>query len=1117
MSIEDKILYILNKGKPLKAREIVELLANEFDLKIEKKEINRILYYNLKGKAIQDSDYRWRIISFEDINQEPRRPLEFVETPLSKLSSYYLECLSRDIEAGISEYASSRYGSPNYGQLTFLPNYCDEGIDIYSSEDVIKTINKVKRDRYRLVLQLGYPIILRKVIARTEFYVIEPLLLIPFDPETYLNNRVPKLLDEPPRFNFGAIKTLSGLDKNELFEEVVNLSNELGLNNPLNEMPELDDIVIRLQQIRPHWNWLAEMDPVSLTTSLLKEQTREGIYNAAAVFCSEKSKYTQGLEKELNDLRNLRTDDYSDSSIAQWISRKFPKYEYEEKILLEPLPLNEEQRHAVRKALQAPLTVITGPPGTGKSQIVTSIIINAVYQGQKVLFASKNHKAVDVVQERVNGLTSRPVMLRLGNNELQAHLAQYLTGLLSAKTSQTDKEQFAYYEKKHKELSKKVKTIEQCQEEIIKARNITDELERNIEQYRVFFGENTFRNFQMWDDAKIANIENMINRFFIDLVNADKKRQSFFTKIFWFIIHNTRFQKLNSTYKNMENMIKDFKVSVNSGLITEDNLDKYYVLHKKLQESLVKVKEIIDYFRALKFLQNQKSLFQLALEAKQLEEQIAENSYDLWETWLKILPSRLTPDYRKVLGDYTVLLNLIVKANETGSSVERKAFARYYELLPKVSNIISCWAVTSLSVRSRVPFVKGFFDLVVIDEASQCDIASALPLLFRAKRAVIIGDNKQLTHICAINERVDLQLLQKYDLEENYLNWSYAGNSLFGLAQSICSSDDLVILKDHHRSHADIINFSNKYFYDETLRIATKYEKLNVISNEPTIRWIDIVGKVESPSTGGSFNKNEANEVVKEIERLVRIGYKGSIGVVSPFRAQANLIRDLIYKDQELSEQLFLRDFLVDTVHRFQGDERDIIIFSPVISLNLGQGSRHFLSRTGNLFNVAITRARAALIVVGDRNTCSRCGIEYMEWFVDYLSKVKETRQTEFDYNIDLGPEYPSVSSQIQVSDWEKILYRALYRDGIRTIPQYQVEQYSLDLALFCEARKLDIEVDGEMYHRDWDGELCIRDQLRNKRLIELGWDVQRFWVYEIRDDLSGCIDRVRRWMADKN
>ena len=61
------------------------------------------------------------------------------------------------------------------------------------------------------------------------------------------------------------------------------------------------------------------------------------------------------------------------------------------------------------------------------------------------------------------------------------------------------------------------------------------------------------------------------------------------------------------------------------------------------------------------------------------------------------------------------------------------------------------------------------------------------------------------------------------------------------------------------------------------------------------------------------------------------------------------------------------------------------MIFSPVISLNLGQGSRNFLSKTGNLFNVAITRARAALIVVGDRNACSKCGIKYMEEFVDYL------------------------------------------------------------------------------------------------------------------------------------
>jgi very-short-patch-repair endonuclease len=58
----------------------------------------------------------------------------------------------------------------------------------------------------------------------------------------------------------------------------------------------------------------------------------------------------------------------------------------------------------------------------------------------------------------------------------------------------------------------------------------------------------------------------------------------------------------------------------------------------------------------------------------------------------------------------------------------------------------------------------------------------------------------------------------------------------------------------------------------------------------------------------------------------------------------------------------------------------------------------------------------------------------------------------------------------------------------------------------------LNIEIDGERYHRDWDGELVRRDQLRNLRLIEMGWDVMRLWVYEVRDSLPDCVSRVARW-----
>ncbi len=82
--------------------------------------------------------------------------------------------------------------------------------------------------------------------------------------------------------------------------------------------------------------------------------------------------------------------------------------------LLEVVPLNAEQRQAVVQGLSAPLTVVTGPPGTGKSQVVLSLLVNAAWQGGSVLFSSKNNHAVDVVESRVNELGPVPLLLRLG-------------------------------------------------------------------------------------------------------------------------------------------------------------------------------------------------------------------------------------------------------------------------------------------------------------------------------------------------------------------------------------------------------------------------------------------------------------------------------------------------------------------------------------------------------------------------------------------------------------------------------------------------------------------------------------------------------------------------------
>ena len=103
----------------------------------------------------------------------------------------------------------------------------------------------------------------------------------------------------------------------------------------------------------------------------------------------------------------------------------------------------------------------------------------------------------------------------------------------------------------------------------------------------------------------------------------------------------------------------------------------------------------------------------------------------------------------------------------------------------------------------------------------------------------------------------------------------------------------------------------------------------------------------------------------------------------------------------------------------------------------------------------------------------------------------------------------------VRYSDYEVLFYEELCKHGIRTVPQYSVDQYKLDLALFDENnpdRKLNIELDGAEFHSDEKGELIIKDRIRNLKMIELGWDVQRFWNHQIRDNLEECINQVLYW-----
>jgi very-short-patch-repair endonuclease len=218
-----------------------------------------------------------------------------------------------------------------------------------------------------------------------------------------------------------------------------------------------------------------------------------------------------------------------------------------------------------------------------------------------------------------------------------------------------------------------------------------------------------------------------------------------------------------------------------------------------------------------------------------------------------------------------------------------------------------------------------------------------------------------------------------------------------------------------------------------------------------------------------------------------------------------------------LQSCLIERDFLAYTAHGFQGDERDLMIFSPVVSEDTPSGALGFLRNNPNLFNVAITRARSALIVVGDKQAAADSKVDFLARFVEYVATLGRRDAPRYSGEArNLGEEYPKVARPELVSDWEKVFYRILYKEGLRPIPQYEVEKYVLDLAIIDGERRLDIEVDGERYHKNWDGELSLRDQIRNQRLIELGWDIMRFWVYQVRDDMAACVSRVKMWRESR-
>jgi very-short-patch-repair endonuclease len=437
---------------------------------------------------------------------------------------------------------------------------------------------------------------------------------------------------------------------------------------------------------------------------------------------------------------------------------------------------------------------------------------------------------------------------------------------------------------------------------------------------------------------------------------------------------------------------------------------------------------------------------------------------------------------------------LLSKKKKTVSLEKIKERIRFKDLLA----IFPCWILSIDDVARIFPLEAGLFDYLIVDEASQCNQATALHLAFRAKQMVVVGDEKQLPNASVqwVPAGTIEQLLARYELDKHpKREFLSVHESLLGL--SLSSRDREVHLNEHFRCDPKIIEWSNREFYGGSLRILTPLRSMR-FSTPIEVRYV--AGAAEDIDS--SINEREAAKVVDEIARILDDPkLKGlSLGVISPFQLQADYIYARLHERfANRWDECEKRGLTSSTADGFQGDERDIILYS----LRHGPGSRPG-SITGieankgdRRLNVAFTRARRKVIVFTSMPKGTFPG-RFIRSFLDHAEQSQQ------------APASPLGGDRIEdkfESEFEREVCGRLRAKGLDVATQHPVAGYRIDAVVRDKAgRRLGIECDGA-FHYDEYGRLREEDYEREEILERAGWPIYRIPARRYYMNPEGEID----------
>lgn len=542
-----------------------------------------------------------------------------------------------------------------------------------------------------------------------------------------------------------------------------------------------------------------------------------------------------------------------------------------------PFGCNNSQYKAVKNAMENQISVIQGPPGTGKTQTILNIIANILMQGKSVQIVSNNNSATENVYEKLSSSKYNLgfVVATLGNSENKKKFIENQNTEYPNFSTWTIQDNSDEISRDVDEKSVQLKKVFDNQEKLAALRQELSQLDTEYEHFKEYVNESDVNTDIIISKKKLSSKECMNLWIECQSISENNRKIGLLFRLRAYL-----------KYGIMKNF---YKHDISKIITTFQNI--YY--RTKRMELADEISNIENYLNGVsKNLTNE--LCEISMEV--LRDKLA-RKYNTNSARPQFNEEDLWKNSDAVLKEYPVILS------------------------------------TTFSSRNSLN-TNVVYDYIIMDEASQVDIATGALALSCAKNVVIVGDTKQLPNVVKDENKTRAKaIFDKFNINDGYMFTKSFLQSVLEIIPNVTQT----LLREHYRCHPKIINFCNQKFYHGELIIMTEDKgEEDVLAVTKTAR-----GNHER----NRYSQRQVDVIKEEVIPKYELNPEET-GIIAPYNNQVEAL------NKEVS------NFEAATVHKFQGREKDNIIISTVDDVISDFADDPYL------INVAVSRAKKKLILV---------------------------------------------------------------------------------------------------------------------------------------------------------